>query len=107
MEKKFEQMKDLVFTEVEKRINSKKVYAFIKGTPAQPRCKFTRRLLESFEGLKLESLGFSTTDILSEQVFRQWVPFYSQWPTFPQVYVDGKFAGGVDVVTEMIENEEF
>ncbi len=104
MKGKFEAMRALVFEEIEKMIHSSKMFLFIKGSPCQPRCKFTRRLLEALGG-GVE--GMKTLDILEKPVFRSWVPFYSDWPTFPQVFVNGKFVGGVDVVTEMIENEEF
>ena len=55
-------------------------------------------------GLEAQKAGLNYL-ILEKGVFRSWLPFFTQWPTFPQIFVDGKFVGGVDVVTEMIENE--
>lgn len=50
---------------------------------------------------------FRTFDILKDERIRQWLKFYSSWPTFPQIFLDGKFVGGVDIVTELIEGDEF
>ena len=72
---------------------------FIKGTPQQPRCKFTRALMERVLPLDLK---FASINILDNMIIRQWLKYYSNWPTFPQVYVDGKFVGGIDIVNEMI-----
>mmetsp|Transcript_22784 Transcript_22784/g.17218 ORF Transcript_22784/g.17218 Transcript_22784/m.17218 type:complete len:88 (+) Transcript_22784:461-724(+) len=79
-------------------------FAFIKGTPEQPKCKFTRRLLEMFAKYQYK---FKTFDILEDERVRQWLKHYSKWPTFPQVYLNGSFVGGVDVITELIEQNEF
>lgn len=46
-------------------------------------------------------------DILKDERIRQWLKFYSNWPTFPQIFLNGKFVGGVDIVTEMVESGEF
>lgn len=75
---------------------------FIKGTRAEPKCKFTRRLM----GL-LEGYSFKTFNILENERIRQWTKFYSEWPTFPQVFINSKFVGGIDVVSELIEEGEF
>lgn len=50
---------------------------------------------------------YKTFDILADERIRQWLKFYSNWPTFPQVFLNGEFVGGVDIVTELIENGEF
>jgi Grx4 family monothiol glutaredoxin len=79
-------------------------FMFIKGTPEQPKCKFTRKLLEL---LAPQSYRFRTFDILNDERIRQWLKFYSSWPTFPQIFLNGKFVGGVDIVSELIEAGEF
>ena len=79
-------------------------FMFIKGSPEQPKCKFTRKLLEM---LGPKGYRFRTFDILKDERIRQWLKFYSSWPTFPQIFLDGKFVGGVDIVTELIEGGEF
>jgi monothiol glutaredoxin len=78
---------------------------FIKGTLDAPKCKFTRRLVESLAPFRYRNI--KTFNILEDERIRQWLKFYSNWPTFPQVYCDGQFVGGIDVVTELIEGGEF
>lgn len=78
---------------------------FIKGTLDTPKCKFTRRLVESLAPSGYRNI--KTFNILEDERIRQWLKFYSQWPTFPQVYIDGTFVGGIDVVTELISEGEF
>ena len=78
---------------------------FIKGTFAAPKCKFTRRLIETLTPLRYRNI--KTFNILEDERIRQWLKFYSNWPTFPQVYCDSNFVGGIDVVMELIENDEF
>jgi Grx4 family monothiol glutaredoxin len=81
-----------------------KFFIFIKGTPEQPKCKFTRKLLELFAP---HGYRFKSFDILKDERIRQWLKFYSKWPTFPQIFLGGEFIGGVDIVTELIESGEF
>ena len=78
---------------------------FIKGTLDAPKCKFTRRLVNSLQPREYRNI--KTFDILGDERIRQWLKFYTQWPTFPQVYVEGVFQGGLDVVIELIEEGEF
>jgi len=78
---------------------------FIKGTLDAPKCKFTRRLVESIK--KYEYRNLVTLNILENERIRQWLKVYSKWPTFPQVFINGEFVGGIDIVTELIENDEF
>ena len=68
------------FREIDDLVKSTPFFAFIKGTADTPKCKFTRRLVEMFgkSGYK-----FKTFDILGDERIRQWLKFYSNWPTFP------------------------
>ena len=50
---------------------------------------------------------YNTFNILADERIRQWLKVYSKWPTYPQIFINGKFVGGIDIVTELIENEEF
>jgi Grx4 family monothiol glutaredoxin len=76
---------------------------FIKGTPAQPRCGFSNQVVEI---LKKHNAKFSSFDILSDSQVREGLKSFSNWPTYPQVYVQGKLIGGVDIVKEMSESGE-
>lgn len=77
---------------------------FIKGTLDQPKCKFTRRLVDSIKPCEYK---VKTFNILADERIRQWLKFYSNWPTFPQIYIEGQFVGGIDIVMELIEEGEF
>lgn len=90
--------------DIENLIKSSGMFLFIKGSPQEPKCKFTRKLLES---LGKSQYRFKHHDILKDERLRQWLKFYSQWPTFPQIFVNGEFVGGVDVVTELVDSGEF
>lgn len=84
------------------------MFVFMKGEQHAPKCKFSKKLMASFKDSS-NGIGykFGSFDILSDERIRQWLKFYSDWPTFPQVFVKGEFHGGVDVVCELIENGEF
>lgn len=77
---------------------------FIKGTPEMPRCGFTRELLSLIKNL---NLPFDYFDILSDETVRQSLKSYSEWPTYPQVYVKGELVGGLDICRDLIEAGEF
>ena len=79
------------------------VVLFMKGTPAQPQCGFsaaTVKVLQRYE------VDIHTVDVLADAAVRQGIKNYADWPTIPQLYVDGAFVGGWDIVREMhAENE--
>jgi len=78
---------------------------FIKGTLNEPKCKFTRKLVETLKPFNYRNI--KTLNILENEKIRQWLKFYSNWPTFPQVFVSGKFVGGIDIVSELVSDNEF
>jgi Grx4 family monothiol glutaredoxin len=80
------------------------VMLFIKGTPSEPRCKFSRRLLEI---MGEAGIAYGSFDVLSDESVRQGLKDLSQWPTYPQVFVHGKLVGGIDIVQELKESGEF
>ncbi|KAF9115486.1 Glutaredoxin 3 [Mortierella sp. AM989] len=84
--------------------SSSSVMIFIKGTPTAPRCQFSRQLLEI---LTAQNIRFSSFNILADDEVRQAMKSFSDWPTFPQVYVKGEFVGGLDIVKEMVATGEF
>ncbi|OZJ03447.1 hypothetical protein BZG36_03178 [Bifiguratus adelaidae] len=89
---------------LEKLVRSAPVMAFIKGTPAQPRCGFSRQLVQIFAD---EKVKYSSFNILADDDVRQGLKTFSNWPTFPQVYVNGEFIGGLDIIKELVESGEF
>ena len=85
----FEQEKQLAFREIQDLINNNPFMMFIKGTLDTPKCKFTRRLVDTLKPKSYRNI--KTFNILEDERIRQWLKFYTQWPTFPQVYVNGTF----------------
>ncbi|KAG2174526.1 hypothetical protein INT44_006789 [Umbelopsis vinacea] len=80
------------------------VMIFIKGTPQQPRCGFSRQLVEL---LAEQNVRYSSFNILADEDVRQGLKEFSNWPTFPQVYINGELAGGLDIIKELIASGEF
>ncbi|CAF1178907.1 unnamed protein product [Adineta steineri] len=83
-------------------INQAPLMLFIKGTPEAPRCGFTKELLAILS--KANITNYKTFDILQDENVRQKLKDYSSWQTYPQVYVNGQFIGGLDIIKQM--NEE-
>lgn len=79
------------------------VMLFMKGNPEEPRCGFSRKIVELLQTAKVK---FDTFDILSDEDVRQGLKKFSNFPTFPQLYADGKLVGGLDIVKEMHEDGE-
>jgi monothiol glutaredoxin len=84
-------------------IDENPVILFMKGTPDQPMCGFSARTVAI-----LQSVGqpFAAVNILPDPRIRQELSAVSNWPTIPQLFVDGEFLGGCDIVTEMYETGE-
>ncbi|UJR37897.1 hypothetical protein I4U23_030586 [Adineta vaga] len=87
---------------LESLINQAPLMLFIKGTPDAPRCGFTKELLDLLSNANIT--GFKTFDILQDENVREKLKEYSSWQTYPQIYVNGQFIGGLDVLKQM--NEE-
>ncbi len=96
-------MSDELKTRIEELIQKNKVMLFMKGTRQFPACGFSNAVVQI---LKKEGVPFETFNILSDGEMRQGLKEYSNWPTYPQLYVGGKFVGGCDIVTEMHQNGE-
>ena len=89
---------DTLNQRLERLINTAPVMLFMKGNPDQPRCGFSRQIVEI---LQTNQIPFSTFDILSDEEVRTGLKTYSDWPTYPQLYVSGSLTGGLDIVKEM------
>ncbi|KAJ3890235.1 thioredoxin [Lentinula edodes] len=85
-------------------MNQSKVVLFMKGSPDAPRCGFSRRMTGLLRDQKVD---FTHFDILSDEGVRQGLKKRNDWPTFPQLIINGEFVGGLDIVQEMVENGEF
>ena len=84
-------------------IKSNKIVVFMKGTKLMPMCGFSNNVVQI-----LNSLGatYETINVLDNEEIRQGIKEYSQWPTIPQVYIDGEFIGGSDIMIELLQNGE-
>jgi monothiol glutaredoxin len=84
-------------------IGENPVILFMKGTPEQPMCGFSARTVAALQAL---NAPFAAVDILPDPRIRQELSAISQWPTIPQLFVNGELVGGCDIVTEMYESGE-
>jgi monothiol glutaredoxin len=84
-------------------IGENPVILFMKGTPEQPMCGFSARTVAALQAL---NAPFAAVDILPDPRIRQELSALSQWPTIPQLFVNGELVGGCDIITEMYESGE-
>jgi monothiol glutaredoxin len=84
-------------------ISQHKVILFMKGTPEAPACGFSARTVAALQAL---DAPFAAVDVLPDPRIRQELSAISNWPTIPQLFVDGELVGGCDIVTEMYESGE-
>jgi monothiol glutaredoxin len=89
--------------EIDSTIEENDVVVFMKGTPEQPQCGFSDTAVQV-----LESYGVSIEgrDVLQDPDLRQAIKEYSDWPTIPQIYIDGEFIGGSDILRELHQKGE-
>ncbi|OUC41789.1 monothiol glutaredoxin, Grx4 family [Trichinella nativa] len=90
-------------TDVEKLVNSHKVVVFMKGIPEQPLCGFSNLVVQI---LKMHEVPFQAYNVLEDESLRQGIKDYTDWQTIPQVFVNGKFIGGADILLEMHKNRQ-
>jgi len=85
------------------QIEGHTVVVYIKGSPQFPQCGFSARTIEA---LKQCDVDFAYVDVLSDPEVRQHLPAYSDWPTFPQLFVSSELVGGCDIICELFETGE-
>lgn len=88
---------------IQSAVADNKILIFMKGNRNFPQCGFSAATVQIFEQL---GTPYETIDVLSDPEIRDEVKAYSNWPTIPQVYIDGKFVGGCDIVRELYETGE-
>ena len=92
-----------VLAKIDEKVKNNKVILYMKGTPDFPQCGFSAH---SVEILKSYGIPFETQDVLADPEVREGIKQYSNWPTIPQVYINGKFVGGCDILHELHERGE-
>ncbi len=83
-------------------VTQNKIMVFMKGNKLMPQCGFSNNVVQI---LNILGVPYETCDVLEDPEIRQGIKEYSNWPTIPQVYVDGEFLGGSDVMIEMYNNK--
>ena len=88
---------------IETLIASSPVFVFMKGTKLMPQCGFSNNVVQILHAV---GVVFETFDVLSDTEIRQGIKEFSEWPTIPQVYVNGEFIGGSDILIQLYNNGE-
>lgn len=96
-------MRDEVRQKIDETVKGNKVVLFMKGTKNFPQCGFSARVVQA---LKAVGTPFVDVNVLADPEIREGIKEYASWPTIPQLYVDGSFVGGCDIVTEMWQSGE-
>lgn len=105
IKKQPENEKEIQMKKIDDWIKGNDVVLFMKGKKEMPKCGYSNYLCQILKFYKIEK--FQDINVLESDSLRQAVKDYSNWPTFPQLYVKGEFVGGCDIVKEMHENGSF
>jgi monothiol glutaredoxin len=89
---------------IKQQVSKHPVVLYMKGSPDFPQCGFSANAVRILNACGVENLF--TVDVLQNPDIRQGIKQYSNWPTIPQLYVNGEFVGGSDIVTEMYQSGE-
>ncbi|MGQ4649310.1 Grx4 family monothiol glutaredoxin [Lyngbya aestuarii] len=96
-------MKPELKERIDNLLNQNKILVFMKGNKLMPQCGFSNNVVQILNTL---GVPYETVDVLADNDIRQGIKEYSSWPTIPQVYVNGEFVGGSDVMIEMYQKGE-
>jgi monothiol glutaredoxin len=96
-------MTNPAFERIEADIKANPVVLFMKGTPVFPQCGFSARVVQILSHL---GVPFKGVNVLEDMEIRDGIKAYTNWPTIPQLYVNGEFVGGCDIVMEMFQAGE-
>ncbi|KAH8343536.1 hypothetical protein KR059_012168 [Drosophila kikkawai] len=83
---------------LDKLVRTNKVVIFMKGNPSAPRCGFSNAVVQI---LRMHGVQYDAHDVLQNEALRQGVKDYTDWPTIPQIFIDGEFVGGCDILLQM------
>lgn len=92
-----------ILEEIKKTVEANPIVLFMKGSPDFPQCGFSMRTSEAIKSCNVE---FTHVDVLANPDVRANLPQYSNWPTFPQVFINGELVGGCDIVMDLHEKGE-
>ncbi len=92
---------DETLKKIDRDVKFHPIILFMKGSKEEPMCGFSKSVVEILNGL---NATYETRNVLEDDLLRQAIKKYSNWPTLPQLYIKGKFVGGCDIVKELYEN---
>ena len=92
-----------VKAKIDKLVNENKIMVFMKGSKLMPQCGFSNNVVQILNTL---GVPYETLDILADPEIRQGIKEYSNWPTIPQIYINGEFVGGSDIAIELYQSGE-
>ncbi len=92
-----------ILEQIKKETAESRIFLYMKGTPDAPACGFSMRVVQILDHLGVE---YGARDILEDARIRQVLSNWSEWPTIPQLFLDGKLVGGCDIVTELFQDGE-
>ncbi|KAJ0176043.1 hypothetical protein K1T71_008217 [Dendrolimus kikuchii] len=88
---------------IDQIVKNNKVVVFMKGVPDAPRCGFSNAVVQI---MRMHAVPYESHDVLSDENLRQGIKDYSNWPTIPQVFINGEFVGGCDIMLQMHQSGE-
>lgn len=88
---------------IKQTVESQPIVLFMKGTPQFPMCGFSSRVVQALKAVGAE---FGSVNVLEDPEVRAGLPRYSDWPTFPQLFINGELIGGCDITLELYEKGE-
>lgn len=89
--------------QIEKMVKDNKVVVFMKGIPDAPKCGFSNAVVQI---LRMHAVNYDSHDVLENDSIRQGIKDLTNWPTIPQVFINGEFVGGCDILLQMHQNGE-
>jgi monothiol glutaredoxin len=92
-----------IIEKIQDQLNRNSILLYMKGTPDFPQCGFSARVVQILQNCNVK---FSTVNILEDQELREALKDYSNWPTYPQLYVNGELVGGCDIIMDMYGKSE-
>lgn len=92
-----------ILDQIKREVSDNRVFVFMKGTPEMPRCGFSNQVVQILNHLGVE---YGARDILTDPRIRVVLSQWSDWPTTPQLFIDGELVGGCDITTEMFNSGE-
>jgi monothiol glutaredoxin len=89
---------------IKQQVTGNRVVLYMKGTPQAPQCGFSALAVQVLNACGVKD--FATVNVLADQEIREGIKHYANWPTIPQLYINGEFVGGSDIMREMYQSGE-